>query len=54
MRHVVVVAPYFGGTMLRFLVDMAELDVKLGVTEAVGVGLPVGWGAGGAAALQVV
>ncbi len=31
MRHVVVVAPYFGGTMLRFLVDMAELDVKLGV-----------------------
>lgn len=31
MRHVVVVAPYFGGSMLRFLAAMAELGVKLGV-----------------------
>ncbi len=31
MRHVVVVAPYFGGSMLRFLHAMVQLDVRLGI-----------------------
>jgi len=31
MRSVVVVAPYFGGTMLKLLEAMARLEVKLGI-----------------------